>query len=157
MWSVLFPDSSSNCIPLYGQLNPVCPWFTSFSVFCKLKSENVEASGPLYSATEQRMQAGHRLSHHRSSTKHTVERVRSLDGEGFGREGVSILGGGGRIQTLRKSPSCYSLSFVKVFVFFFFNCPLLINSILSILSKELQVPTIHMYSIVLLCTWYTSL
>lgn len=159
MWSVLFPDSSSNCTPcMVDPISPVLDYFI-FSHLQTQKWKRKKAWGPLYLAVEQAMWAPFiRLSHIALlNIKFTIERISSPDENSLPRrrslgEEFPLFE---RIWTLRKIPSCYSLSFLAFH--FFFKDPSLINSIQSILSLGLQVPTIHMYSILLLCTWYIAL
>lgn len=119
MWSVLFPDSWSNCTPCMAA--PTLP-VLDYLIFSHLQTPKWKCRGIWATSFGRRARnvgTVHRLSHSGLlNTKSTVQRTPCLDGEGFGRT-VAMCE---RIWTLRKIP-CYSF-------FFFFKYPLLINSIL---------------------------
>lgn len=144
MWSVLFPDSSSNCTSCKINLIPSVLHYLIFILLQTPKWKCKRIWATLFGSGTSNGGTVHRLSHiGLLNTKYTGERIPSLDEGGSGREGVSILLWGKNIDFK------YSLSF---FSFFLKKYPLLISSI--VYSPEgLQVPTIHMYSILLFLIW----
>lgn len=121
MWSVLFPDSSSNCTPcMVDPISPVLDYFI-FSHLQTQKWKRKKPWGPLYLAVEQAMWAPFiRLSHIALlNIKFTIERISSPDENSLPRrrslgEEFPLFE---RIWTLRKIPSCYSLSFLAFHFF----------------------------------------
>ena len=116
---------------LHGQPNPTS--VLDYLIFSHLQTQKWKCRGiwaTLFSSRTRIVGTVHRLSHiGLLNTKYAIERTPSLHGKAFVWE-ASFL-------HLEKIPSCYSLSF---FSFFFFKYPLLINSILSILSKDSKFP-----------------
>lgn len=144
MWSVLFPDSWSNCTPCMAA--PTLP-VLDYLIFSHLQTPKWKCRGIWATSFGRRARnvgTVHRLSHSGLlNTKSTVQRTPCLDGEGFGRT-VAMCE---RIWTLRKIP-CYSF-------FFFLSILCWLTPFYSL--KGLWVPIIHMYSILLLCSWYIAL
>jgi len=121
---------------LHGQPNPTS--VLDYLIFSHLQTQKWKCRGiwaTLFSSRTRIVGTVHRLSHiGLLNTKYARERTPSLHAKAFVWE-ASFLD----LREYRKVfPSCYSLSFFSFF--FFFKYPLLINSILSILSKDSKFP-----------------
>lgn len=113
MWSVLFPDSSSNCTPC--MVDPI-PAVLDYLIFSHLQTQKRKCRGiwaTLLSSRTRNVGTVHRLSHiGLLNTKYTVERTPSLHWKAFGRA-VSIFWE--NMDFKKDSFLLYSLSFVSFF------------------------------------------